>query len=43
MSRVREAKRLRQEALKDAERLWQSVLAETFPRPDQDLPLAGAG
>jgi len=38
MSRVREAKRLRREALEDAERLWQSVLADTFPRPGQDLP-----
>jgi type I restriction enzyme S subunit len=38
MARVREARRLRKEALEDAERLWQSVLAETFPRPGQDLP-----
>jgi type I restriction enzyme S subunit len=38
MDRVREARRLRQEAQKDAERLWQSVLAQTFPRPDSDLP-----
>jgi type I restriction enzyme S subunit len=29
---------LRQEAQKDAERLWQSVLAQTFPRPGSDLP-----
>jgi type I restriction enzyme, S subunit len=36
--RVREARRLRQEAQKDAERLWQSVLAQTFPRPGSDLP-----
>jgi type I restriction enzyme S subunit len=38
MSRVREARRLRQEAQKDAERLWQSVLAQTFPRPGSQLP-----
>lgn len=38
MSRMREAKRLRQEAKEDAERLWQSVLADTFPRPGQELP-----
>jgi type I restriction enzyme S subunit len=38
MGRVREARRLRQEAQKDAERLWQSVLAQTFPRPGSDLP-----
>jgi type I restriction enzyme S subunit len=29
---------LRQEAQKDAERLWQSVLAQTFPRPGSELP-----
>jgi type I restriction enzyme S subunit len=38
MGRIREARRLRQEAQKDAERLWQSVLAQTFPRPGSDLP-----
>jgi len=38
MSRVREARRLRQEALEDTERLWQSVLSETFPQPGSDLP-----
>jgi type I restriction enzyme S subunit len=38
LGRVREARRLRQEAQKDAERLWQSVLAQTFPRPGSDLP-----
>jgi type I restriction enzyme S subunit len=38
MGRVREARRLREEAQKDAERLWQSVLAQTFPRPGSDLP-----
>jgi len=38
MARVREAQRLRQQAREDAERLWQSVLAETFPRPGADLP-----
>ena len=40
VARVREARRLRQQAREDAERLWQSVLAETFPRPGSDL-LAG--
>ncbi|NHM25924.1 restriction endonuclease subunit S [Desulfofundulus sp. TPOSR] len=38
MARVREARRLRAEAKKDAERLMQAVLAEVFPRPGQDLP-----
>jgi len=38
MGRLREARRLRQEAQKDAERLWQSVLAQTFPRPGSELP-----
>jgi len=38
MNRVREARRLRKEATEDAERLWQSVLAQTFPRPGSDLP-----
>ncbi|HXF70108.1 MAG TPA: restriction endonuclease subunit S [Thermoflexus sp.] len=38
MVRVREAKRLRQEAKEDTERLWQAVLAETFPRPGAELP-----
>ena len=38
MSRIREAKRLRQEAKEEADRLWQAVLAQTFPRPGQDLP-----
>ncbi|WP_198665470.1 restriction endonuclease subunit S [Thermus sediminis] len=38
MGRVREARRLRQEAQRDAERLWQSVLAHTFPRPGSALP-----
>ncbi len=38
MSRVREARRLRQQAKEDADRLWQSVLADTFPRPGSDLP-----
>ncbi|WP_161939445.1 restriction endonuclease subunit S [Thermosulfurimonas dismutans] len=38
MARVREARRLREEALKDTDRLWQSTLAEVFPRPGQDLP-----
>lgn len=38
MGRVREARRLREQAREDAERLWQAVLAETFPRPGSDLP-----
>lgn len=38
MARVREARRLREQAREDAERLWQSVLAETFPRLGSDLP-----
>jgi type I restriction enzyme S subunit len=38
MERVREARRLRQAAREEAERLWQSVLADTFPRPGSDLP-----
>jgi type I restriction enzyme S subunit len=38
MSRIREAKRLRQEAKEEAERLWQSILSETFPKPGTELP-----
>lgn len=38
MARVREATRLRQEAKEDAERLWQSALAEVFPRPGAEPP-----
>jgi len=38
MSRVREAKRLRQQAKEDAERLMQAALAETFPRPGTEPP-----
>lgn len=38
MERVREARRLRQNALEDTDRLWQSVLSETFPRPGTELP-----
>jgi type I restriction enzyme S subunit len=38
MSRIREAKRLRQEAKEEAERLWQSILSETFPKPGSELP-----
>jgi type I restriction enzyme S subunit len=38
MARVQEARRLRQEAREEAERLWQSVLADTFPRPGSALP-----
>lgn len=38
MGRIREARRLREEAKKDADRLMQAALAEVFPRPGQDLP-----
>jgi len=38
MGRVREARRLREQAREDTERLWQSVLADTFPRPGSELP-----
>lgn len=37
MERVREARRLRQQAKEDADRLMQSALAETFPRPGAEL------
>jgi len=38
MGRVREARRLREEAKQEAKRLWQAVLAQTFPRPGSELP-----
>ena len=38
MGRVREARRLREEAKQEAERLWQAVLAQTFPKPKTELP-----
>jgi type I restriction enzyme S subunit len=38
MARVREARSLRQQALEEVERLWQSVLADTFARPGSTLP-----
>jgi restriction endonuclease S subunit len=38
MGRVREAQRLREEARNEAERLWQAILAQTFPRPGSELP-----
>ena len=38
MSRVLEAQRLREETQTDADRLWQSVLAEVFPKPNSSLP-----
>ena len=38
LGRVREARRLREEAKQEAERLWQAVLAQTFPRPGSELP-----
>jgi len=37
MGRVREARRLQEEAKKDADRLWQATLAEVFPRPGSEL------
>jgi type I restriction enzyme S subunit len=39
MGRVREARRLQEEAKKDADRLWQATLAEVFPRPGTESPL----
>jgi len=38
MSRIKGAKKLRQETKKQTELLWQSVLAETFPQPGTQLP-----
>jgi len=38
MSRMREARRLREETQTDTDRLWQSVLAEVFPKPNSSLP-----
>ncbi|MEJ5349812.1 MAG: restriction endonuclease subunit S [Desulfosoma sp.] len=38
LSRVREARRLREEARQETELLCQSTLAETFPRPGAELP-----
>ena len=38
MERVREARRLREEAKKDVDRLMQAALAEVFPRPGDSLP-----
>jgi len=38
MSRIKEAKKLREETKKQTEILWQSVLAETFPQPGTQLP-----
>ena len=38
MEQVREARRLRDEAQKDAERLMQATLAEVFPRSESPLP-----
>jgi len=40
MEQVREAGRLRQQAREDADRLWQSVLAHSFPTPGSKLPPA---
>ena len=38
MSRIKEAKKLKEETKKQTELLWQSVLAETFPQPGTQLP-----
>ncbi len=38
MEQVREARRLREEAKEDADRLMQTALAEVFPRPGDSLP-----
>jgi len=38
MERVREAKRRREEARQDAEKLMQTALAEVFPKPEGELP-----
>lgn len=38
MEQIREARRLRQKACEDTDRLWQAVLADTFPCPGTDLP-----
>jgi type I restriction enzyme S subunit len=38
MGRIREARRLREEAKKDADMLVQAALAEVFPKPGSDLP-----
>jgi type I restriction enzyme S subunit len=38
MTRIKEARKLRQESKEKAELLWQSALAETFPKPGTQLP-----
>jgi len=38
MTRIKEAKKLRQESKEKTELLWQSALAETFPKPGTQLP-----
>jgi type I restriction enzyme S subunit len=38
MSKIKEVKRLRKETKKQTELLWQSILAETFPKPGTQLP-----
>lgn len=40
MGRIREARRLREEAKRDADRLMPAALAEVFPRPGSSLPPA---
>jgi type I restriction enzyme S subunit len=37
-TRIKEAKKLRQESKEKTELLWQSALAETFPKPGTQLP-----
>ena len=38
MERIQEGRRLRQQAKDETERLWQSILADAFPKPGADLP-----
>jgi type I restriction enzyme S subunit len=38
MTRIKEARKLRQESKEKTELLWQSALAETFPKPGTQLP-----
>jgi type I restriction enzyme S subunit len=38
MTRIKEARKLKQESKEKTELLWQSALAETFPKPGTQLP-----
>jgi type I restriction enzyme S subunit len=38
MGRIQEGRRLRQQAKEETERLWQSILADAFPKPGAELP-----